>query len=192
MALTNNTNYSGIKTALLVWADAVVGANKTRWAKTDYPKLAHPYATLEVQTLGRDQGIDQRDEVDNGGVLETTYLGLREMTVRVRVFAQAPNTLAGVWASDLLQTMMLTLSAQSVIDAFRVVPMSSLSYTPIVRADEQAGDRWEWIAETDLTLQYRSELFDDGLAAAPDDGGFIERTEITVDNEPTFVIDSTP
>lgn len=192
MALINQTDYPGMKDGLLAWADLAVGANKTVWADTDFPRLAKPYATLLVMEMGRDQGLDQRVEVDNAGVMETTYTGLREMVLRVRVFADPPGTISGVWAQELLQTMLLALSVQSVIDAFRPLGIASLSHTPIVSRDVHSGDRWEWIAETDVRISYRSTLLDDGLAAAPDDGGFIESTDITVNSEPTFDIDSTP
>ena len=174
MALTNTTPYAAIKGALLAWAAGAMGAGKTVWAKTDYPKLSAPYATLEIVQLGNDTGIDERQVVDNAGVMETSYQGLRAMVVRVRVFTHPPDELSDVWAKDLLQTLLPSLSAQSIIDAFRVVPLAFMSHTPIVEADAQEGDRWEWIAESDITLNYRSVLFDDGLAAAPDDGGFIE------------------
>ena len=59
-------------------------------------------------------------------------------------------------------------------------------------ADEFDGDRWEWIAKSDLRFSYRSLLFDDGLSAAPDDGVFIESTDVTINTEPKFIIDSTP
>lgn len=192
MALTNTTPYAAIKGALLAWAAGAMGAGKTVWAKTDYPKLANPYATLEITQLGSDTGIDERKVVDNGGVMETSYQGLRAMVVRVRVFTHPPDDLSDPWAKELLQTLLLSLSAQSVIDAFRVVPLAFISHTPIVEADAQEGDRWEWIAEADLTLHYRSVLFDDGLADAPDDGGFVESAEITINDEPTFTVDSTP
>lgn len=190
--MTNQTPYAAIKTALLVWSDAVMGASKTRWANTDFPRLAKPYATLEIIELGRDLGLDERKEVDNGGVMETTYRGLREMLVRIRVYADAPGSLAATWPKDLLQTALLALSVQSVIDDFRAVPLAYLSNTPIVSDDVQEGDRWEWIASSDLTFSYRSILFDDGLAAPPDDGAFIDSTEITINNEPPFTTDSTP
>lgn len=186
MALTNQTPYAAIKTALLVWSDSVIGPSKTRWANTNFPRLANPYATLEIIELGQDIGIDERKEVDNGGVLETTYRGLREMVVQIRVFGDAPGALADTWPKDLLQTALLALSVQSVIDDFRVVPLAYLSNTPIVGANVQEGDRWEWIAESDLRFSYRSILFDDGLAAPPDDGAFIDSTEITINSEPPF------
>ena len=190
MALTNTTPYVAIKRALLAWMNGTMGAGKTVWAKTDYPKLSAPYATIEIIQLGNDTGIDERKVVDNGGVMETSYQGLRSMVVRVRVFTHPPNALADQWASGLLQTLLLSLSAQSVIDDFRVVPLAFMSHTPIAEADVQEGDRWEWIAEADLTLHYRSVLFDDGLAAAPDDGGFVQRVEIQINEEPPFMADS--
>lgn len=192
MALTNQTPYTAIKQALITWSDAVMGTDNTRWAKTDFPRDVKPYATLEIIELGQDIGLDERKEVDNSGVLETTYRGLREMVVRLTVYADAPASLAATWPKDLLQTALLALSAQSVIDDFRVVPLAYLSNTPIVERDEQLGDRWEWIAESDLRFSYRSVLFDDGLAPPPDDGAFVESVEITIGSESKFTIDSTP
>ncbi len=191
VALTNQTPYAAIKDALVVWSDAVMGVDRTAWAKTDYPRLAKPYATLEILQLGQDTGIDERVVVDNGGVMETTYQGQREMVARVTVYGEPPVSLAEVWPKDLLQTLLLSLSVQSVIDAFRAVPFAYVSHTPLVAVDEQDGDRWEWIVESDLTFRYRSILFDDGLAAPPDDGGFIESTEITINDEPPFTVDTT-
>ena len=190
MALINQTPYAAIKKALEVWSDAVMGVSKTKWANTNFPRLAKPYATLEIIQFGSDTGIDERKEVDNAGVMETEYRGLREMIVRIRVYGAPPGSLADTWVKDLLQTALLALSVQSVIDAFRIVPLAFLSHTPIVTADVQAGDRWEWIAESDLRFSYRSVLFDDGLAAPPDDGGFVQRAEITINSEPPFVVDS--
>ncbi len=192
MALINQTPYSTIKSALVTWSNNVMGANKTRWARTTFSRLAKPYATLEIVQLGRDQGIDERKEVDNGGVLETSYQGLRDMIVRVTVYVDSPNAYTDVWAKERLQTLLLSLSALSVIDDFRVVPLAFLSHTPIVEQDKFEGDRWEWIASADLTFSYRSVLFDDGQAAPPDDGGFAESTEITINSEPPFTVDSTP
>ncbi len=192
MALINQTPYSTIKTALVTWSNAVMGADRTRWAKTTRPRLAKPYATLEIVELGRDTGIDEQKVVDNAGVMETTYQGLREMVLRVTVYVDAPNAYSDVWAKERLQTLLLSLSALSVIDDFRVVPLAFLSHTSIVERDKFEGDRWEWIATSDLTLSYRSVLFDDGTAAPPDDGGFVESTEIKINDEPTFTVDSTP
>jgi len=192
MALFNQTDYAAIKGALVTWANLAVGVNKTLWENTVFPRLAKPYATLQIMEMGRDRGIDQRDVVDNAGVAETTYTGLREMVLRVRVFADPPGTLDGIWAQELLQTMLLALSVQSVIDTFRPLGIASLSHTPITGRDVQNGDRWEWVAESDVRVSYRSTLFDDGLAPPPDDGGFIESTDVTINTEPTFPIDSTP
>ncbi len=192
MALINQTPYTAIKTALVLWSNAVMGADKTRWAKTVQPRLAKPYATLEIVQLGQDTGIDEQNVVDNAGVMETTYRGLREMVVRVTVYVDAPNAYSDVWAKERLQTLLLGLSTLSVIDDFRVIPLAFLSHTAIAEQDKFEGDRWEWIASSDLTFSYRSLLFDDGLAAPPDDGGFVESTEIQINNEPTFTVDSTP
>lgn len=192
MALINNTDYSGIRSAILAWSDAVVGSGKTKWAKTDFPKIVRPFATLEMTELGQDQGIDERFEVNNGGILEVSYIGLREMQIHARILGVAPTTISEVWPKDLLQNMLLTLSSESVIAAFRVLPLAFIRHTPIISADEQVGKRWEWIAETFLTFSYRSVLFDDGLSDPPDDGVFIESADVTVNDEPTFSIDSTP
>lgn len=192
MALTNNTPYQAIKDALVVWADSVLGSGKSLWLNTDYPRVAKPYCTLEIQQLGASIGIDDRVSVDNAGARETTQNGFREMILRVQVYTAPPSTIAQAWPKDLLNSMLIALQTRSVIDAFRAVPMSYVDNTRITGVDDQEGDRWEWIAACDLRLNYSTELFDDGLAAAPDDGGFVEQVEITIDDEPTFIVDSTP
>lgn len=192
MTITNNTDYPGIKTALMSWVDAVLGASKTKWADTSYPRLAKPYATFLVASMGADEGLDERTEILNAGVIETTYTGNRLMTVTFRVYAVPPASFAAVWAQELMQTALVMLSTQAVIDDFREAGIAFRSHTPVVQADVQEGDRWEWIAECDLTIAYRTVLFDDGLGAPPDDGQYIESVELDFNSEPTWEIDSTP
>ena len=189
MALSTQTDYAGIKGALIAWADGVLGVGLTQWANTDFPKLARPYGTFLVTSMGADQGIDERAEVLNGSVIETSYLGLREMTMKFSIYAQPPSSFAGQWPQELMQDALIRLSTQPLIDAFRAVKMAFINHTPIIEDDQQAGDRWEWVAVTSLNFSYRTILFDDGLSAAPDDGQIIELVKITVNNEPEFTVD---
>ena len=159
------------------------------WSRQDYPRLTRPYGLFHITTLGRDEGIDERSEVLNGSVIETTYIGLREMAMTFSIFAPPPSSYAGIWPKELMQDALLRLSVQSQIDAFRAVNLAFRSHTPVREADEQDGDRWEWGAETDLILSYRTCLLDDGLAAPPDDGQFIEVVEIQINQEAPFTIE---
>lgn len=188
MALTNQTDYAGFKGALIAWADGVLGAGRTKWANTDFPKLNRVYGTFLVTSMGDDQGIDERAEVLNGSVIETSYLGLREMTLMFKIFAPPPSSLAGQWPLEIMQDALIRLSTQPLIDDFRAVNLAFRNHTAIIEKDEQAGDRWEWVAETSLNLSYRTCLFDDGLADAPDDGQYIETVKITVNSEPEFSV----
>lgn len=190
MAFTNQTDYPAIKRALISWSDSVLGTGLTGWANTDFPKLARPYGLFHVTSMGADQGLDERSEVLNGGVIETTYLGLREMTLSFKILTPPPSSLGGAFPQELLQDALIRLSTQAQIDAFRVVGLAFINHTPINQADGQAGDRWEWVAESSINLSYRTTLFDDGLAAPPDDGQFIEVVKITVDGEPEFTVDA--
>lgn len=192
VTITNNTDYAGIKGALIAWIDSVLGGDKTRWENTDFPRLAKPYATFLIAGMGSDQGLDEVTEVLNGAVIETTYTGNRSMTLRLRIYGDPPGSFAGIWPQELMQTALLTLHTQALIDDFRVAAIAFISHTPVVEADVQEGDRWEWIAECDLTISYRTVLFDDGLGAPPDDGQYIESVELDFNSEPTWTIDSTP
>jgi len=140
--------------------------------------------------MGADQGLDERVEVLNGSVLETTYLGLREMTMDFKILAPAPDSFNDAFPQELLQEAIIRLSAQSTIDAFRAVNLAFINHSPIVQSDEQAGDRWEWAAQAGINFSYRTCLFDDGLAAPPDDGQIIEIVKITVNSEPDFTVDA--
>lgn len=189
MALVNQTDYAGFKRALIAWADGVLGTGRTGWANTDFPKLARPYGLFHITSMGADQGLDERVEVLNGLVLETTYLGLREMTMDFKIFAPAPDSFNDSFPQELLQEAIIRLSAQATIDAFRAVNLAFINHTPIVQADGQAGDRWEWAAQAGLNFSYRTCLFDDGLADPPDDGQIIGRVGITINDEPEFTVD---
>ncbi len=181
MALINQTRNAEIKAALVAWSDAVIGSGKSVFSNQDHPKLARQFAVIEITDRGRDIGFDQKFENDNSGVLETHYVGQREMVVNVRVLGAVPTDLED-WPADTLQAMILTLQAESTMAAFRVVPLAYLSNTEVTKVDAQAGDRWEWGAESDLTFSYTSVLFDNGLADPPDDGGFIEQVQYEIND----------
>lgn len=179
MTITNQTDYAGIKGALLQWTDGVLGSDKTRWENTDYPRLAKPYGTLLISTMGLDEGLDEVTAIESGGVLETTYTGNRLMVVRLRVYGDPPTALAGTFPMELLQTALMLLHAQSTIDDFRPLALAFISHGQLAEADIQEGDRWEWVAECDITFSYRTVLFDDGLGTPPDDGQWIETAPVT-------------
>lgn len=190
MAFINQTDYSGMKGALISWADGVLGAGRTGWANTNFPKLAPPYGTFLLTSMGADQGIDERAEVLNGSVIETSYLGLREMTLLFKIYAEPPGSFSDQFPQELMQDALIRLSTQPLIDAFRAVALAFINHTPIEANDEQVGDRWEWVSMASINLSYRTILFDDGLGAPPDDGQIIELVKVTVNDEPEFTVDA--
>ena len=57
MTLANNTDYEGMKRALLVWSDGILGSDRTRWGDQDSPRFTRPYGTFLIMGMGDDQGL---------------------------------------------------------------------------------------------------------------------------------------
>lgn len=179
MPLVNQTGYAVIRTAIFQWARdrSGVGSGKVLWVNQPTPRPAEPFLTLQILSRGRARGFDQVKEVQNGNVIERTYIGLREMIVQVGIYTVPADDDTDLEALEMLEQALGALSAQQVVDSFRTANLAFLDHEDIMALDEQLGERWQRRATADVRFSYRSVLFDDGTDPVPDDGTFIENVE---------------
>lgn len=178
MPLVNQTSHALHRTALRTWLLARAGLTNVVWANQagDRPSTL-PFGVLQIVSRGKQIGVDHVKEELTATVLEKTYIGLREMTVQITIYAAPADSDDDFEASELLEQALAALAMQQVIDTFRVAFLASMDWEVINTVDEQLGERWERRAVADLRLSYRSVLFDDGTDPAPDDGQWIETVD---------------
>lgn len=185
MPLVNNTRVAAHRAAIKTWFEdrTGLGSAKVIWLNQMTTRKALPAGTLHLLSRGKQMGQDQVQEVQNGNVIERTYLGIRQMIIQAEVYTVPADDNADLEAMELLEQALGALSMRQVIDAFQAADLAALDYEILNVADEQVGERWERRAVADVRFSYRTILFDDGTDSVPDDGTFIETVDpITVLN----------
>ena len=165
-----------IKAAIKDWMALRTGL-AVAWLNQVTPRPTKPYCTIQRIGLGRSIGHDyvqQQHDGGNPGILEKTYIGLRELTIQAEVYTEPADDDNDLEALDILELALMTLSAQQTTDAFRLVNLAFIDHEAPIAMDEQLGERWERRAVADIRFSYRTVLFDDGSDPPPDDGQFVD------------------
>ena len=179
MPLVNNTRFADHRAAIKTWFQdrTGLGSGSIIWLNQPTPRKALPSGTLHLLSRGKQMGQDQIQEVQNGNVIERTYLGVRQMVIQAEIYTVPASDDADLEAMEILEQALGALSMRQVIDDFQAVDLAALDYEVINVDDELVGERWERRAIADIRFSYRTILFDDGTDAAPDDGTFIETVD---------------
>lgn len=177
MAITLVTDYPAMKGSLLKWireqSGAAMGSAIFLNQTADRPD--RPYATIQVITDNIKTGDDDVRQEYDGGVPSLTYrtVGPREMTVQVNIYTIPAALVSDIEAADRLNQALIMLDHPVLVKQFNDANMSILSHTPVIRLDEQLGERWERRASSDLRIGYTAESVDDGSF-----GNWVETAEI--------------
>ena len=182
MAIILITDYSAMKSSLLLWLreNAGAGMGKAIFLNQIGDRPEKPYATLQVIADNIKKGDDDiRAEFDVGvPSLKYRTVGLREMTVNVQYYTDPAKAVSEIEAADRLNQALILLDHPILVEQFNDANFSVLGHTPVSRLDEQLGHRWERRASSDLRILYTAESIDDGSF-----GEWVESVEIpTVEN----------
>jgi hypothetical protein len=164
MAIILVTDYPGMKTALLTWIRAYADVGTAIFINQEADRPAKPYATLQIIADNIKTGDDDvRQEFDGGGpTLKHRVVGMREMTAQLTVYTEPAESVSDVEAADKLNTLLISLDHPEVVSVLNSANVTVLRHTPVIRLDEQLGQRWERRAASDLRLMYTAESVDDG------------------------------
>lgn len=180
MTITQVTNYTVMKTAILNWIRDNSILDTAIFLNQGADRPATPYATIQVISDNIKTGEDDvRQEFDVGTpALKYRTVGMREMNVQVQIYSEPAKSTTDVEAADILNQLLMTLDHPSIVQHFNDANISVLVHTSVIRLDEQLGERWERRATSDLRIMYTAENVDDGSF-----GEWVESVEIpTVDN----------
>ena len=183
MTISITTDFILIRKTIFDWLLAYAGVGSVIFANQEINRPVKPYASILINNGSLRSGHDEeRQEYSVANdVIERKTSGTRQMIVQCEVYsdpAVSPTTLE---AAELLESALLALDSEAVKSVFRAAKIGILSHTPIIRLDEQLGDRWERRALSDVTFTYSGETFDDGLTG--ETGNIVETVEIpTEDN----------
>lgn len=159
------TNYPAMRTSLLDWLKTNSGAGMSEavFTRQKGRRPSKPYATIQVIADNIKTGDDDVRQEYDGGIPALTYrtVGLREMTVNVQIYTDPATNTNDLEATDRLNHALISLDHPSLVEQLNSVNISVLSHAPIIRLDEQLGERWERRASTDLRLMYTAEAVDD-------------------------------
>jgi len=189
MAIILITDYAAMKGALLQWLREQSGASmgKAIFLNQETDRPDRPYATLQVIADNIKTGDDDiRPEYD-GGVPELKYrtVGLREMTVNVQIYTEPAGLVSDIEAADRLNQALITLDHPSIHKQFNDANISILGHTPVIRLDEQLGERWERRASSDLRILYTAESVDDGSF-----GEWVEQVEYPTRDNGNLIVNT--
>lgn len=187
MAITLKTDFDTMMNAIESWLKTSTGVANVVDKNQIGDRPAKPYATIKINTrsirLGYDDAIETFNSVTN--VIERNVAGPRKMMLQVEIYT-APKTAIGQnEASELLETALLTLEQPFFVELFNSANFSILSHTSINNLDEQLGERWERRAQSDLTLLYTGETFNDG---ADGSGNWIQTVESPTEANNNLII----
>jgi len=182
MALTIVTNYTAMKNSILQWLreNSGVDMGDTIFVNQVTNRPALPYATIQVIADNIKTGDDDvRPEYDAGTpALKYRTVGLREMTIQVEIYTKPAEAVSDIEAADRLNFALMALDHPILVQQFNDANISILGHTPVIRLDEQLGERWERRAVSDLRILYTAETIDDGGF-----GNWVDTVEIpTVEN----------
>lgn len=182
MTISLTTDYGVMETALVDWLKTYGGVGEVIWKDQDAPRPAKPYGALLVISDGRTFGVPEvRESFDvPTQAIQRQSSEPVEMTMQVEIYTEPAMTAGQSEARHLLQGAINALAHEPVRDALRAAKIGIINHTPVANLDEQLGDRWERRAQTDLTLLYSGESFDDGGAGS---GDWVETAQVpTEDN----------
>jgi hypothetical protein len=177
MALTITTDRVLFRQTLIAWLNTYAGlGGRVIWADQTAVRPAKPYGTVFFPSGGVKTGID--DEVQSfyapGSVVQRRTSGPRLITLQVEVYTDPATTAHANEAAELLENALLALDTVAVRDSFRAAKIGVISQTPVVRLDDQLGERWERRAMSEVVLSYSGETFDDGGSGT---GNWIETVQ---------------
>ncbi len=186
MPLVSQTDYGAIRQRLITWLEArAPGISEANIANRAFDEPAVPFAVIQVISRGKQLGLTSRKTVQNGNLIERTYISQRQMSVQVTVISDPAATDATLEAGDILEIALEALNSQQERDAWRLDCLSILDWDTVEFPDEQVGEIWRRKAVALLTLSYRTVLFDDGTDPPPDDGTFIETVDVISEDNAT-------
>lgn len=182
MAITLITDYAAMKSSLLLWLrqNSGAGMGKAIFINQVGDRPPKPYATIQVIMDNIKSGFDDiRPEFDDiNDLLKYRTAGLREMTIQVQIYTEPAKAITDIEAADRLNNALIMTEHPSINQQFNDANFSLLGHTPVIRLDEQLGERWERRAASDLRILYTAESIDDGSF-----GEWVESVEIpTVEN----------
>ena len=183
MTLSITTDFILIRKTIYDWLLAYSGVSSVIYASQEVTRPAKPYASIIITSTSLRFGHDEERQNFNvaNDVLERRTSGTRQMIVQCEVYSDPATVPTDLEAAELLENALLALDSELVKSSFRDAKIGILSHTPIIRLDEQLGDRWERRALSDVTFTYSGETFDDGLTG--ESGNIVETVEIpTEDN----------
>lgn len=183
MALSITTDFILVRKTIFDWLLTYTGVNSVIYADQEINRPAKPYASILINNGSLRSGHDEERTEYNGGSekLERLTSGTRQMIAQCEVYSDPASAPTDIEAAELLERALLALDSEMVKSAFRDAKIGILSHTPIIRLDDQTGDRWERRALSDVTFTYSGETFDDGLDG--ETGNIVETVEIpTEDN----------
>lgn len=178
MTLTVTTDFILIRKTIYDWLLAYAGVSSVIYANQEVDRPAKPYASIIITSRSLRSGHDEERNSYNGtsGKLERQTSGTRQMIMQCEVYSDPAKLPTDLEASDLLEGALLALDSELVKSSFRDAKIGILSHTPIIRLDDQSGDRWERRALSDIVFTYSGETFDDGLTG--ETGNIVETVEI--------------
>jgi len=183
MTLTVTTDFILIRKTIYDWLLTYASVNSVIYTNQEVNRPTKPYASILINNGSLRFGHDEERNSYNGtsGVLERTTSGTRQMVVQCEVYSDPATTPNDLEAAELLESALLALDSEAVKSVFRAAKIGILSHTPVIRLDDQTGDRWERRALSDVIFTYSGETFDDGLTG--ETGNIVETVEIpTEDN----------
>lgn len=178
MALSITTDFILIRKTIYDWLLTYTGVNSVIYVGQEVSRPAKPYASMLINNGSLRSGHDEERNEYNGtsGQLERRTSGTRQMIVQCEVYSDPAKLPTELEAAELLERALLALDSELVKSAFRDAKIGILSHTPIIRLDDQTGDRWERRALSDVTFTYSGETFDDGLTG--ETGNIVETVEV--------------
>ena len=176
MALTITTDRTLFRQTLIAWLNAyAVLGGRVIWSDQTAVRPAKPYGTVFFPSGAVKTGFDDEVQSYNGSVVQRRTSGPRLITLQVEVYTDPATTPHANEAAELLENALLALDTVAVRDSFRAAKIGLISQSPVLRMDDQLGERWERRAVSELLISYSGETFDDGGSGT---GNWIETVQV--------------
>lgn len=182
-SITIVTDYAAMYAALFTWLkeNSLADMGEVVFSNQVGDRQPLPYATILVIADNIKTGFDDiRPEFVGGGTPKQSYrtVGMREMTLQVTMYTEPAESVTDIEANERLNSALITLDHPALNQQFNDANLTILGHTPIIKLDEQLGERWERRSSSDLRMMYTAESIDDGSF-----GEWVETVEVpTVDN----------
>ncbi len=187
MAIVLKTDFDAIMTAIESWIKTSTSIANVIEKNQLGDRPEKPYAAIKINSRGIRIGFDEDIENFNTGsnVIERSIVGPRKMTLQLEFYTDPKTAMGQNEAGDLLEIALLTLEQPFFVDLFNSAKFSVLDHTAINNLDEQLGERWERRAQSDLTLLYTGETFNDGDDGS---GNWIQTVELPTESNSNLII----